>query len=79
MLGGGVVSADMSQQQLAVRTRILTLLAWKRLAGVMAASVEVQTLLLDTETEKPAGQIRKEHPHRHTYGEPTNHDAGSIL
>lgn len=49
---GGVVSADVSQQQLAVRTRVLTLLAWKRLTGVMAASVEVQTLLLNADREK---------------------------
>lgn len=45
---GGVVSADVPQQQLPVRTGVVTLLAWKRLASVMTASVEVQTLLLDT-------------------------------
>lgn len=47
--GGGVARANVSQQQLPVRAGVLTLLAWKRLPGVMAASVEVQTLLLDTE------------------------------
>lgn len=47
-----MVSADVSKQQLTVWTRVLTLLAWKRLASMMAASVEVQTFLLDTETEK---------------------------
>lgn len=49
MLGGRVACADVSQQQLAVRAGVLTLLAWKRLPGVMAASVQVQTLLLDAE------------------------------
>lgn len=46
-LGGGVVSADMSQQQLAVRARVVALLTWERLTSVMAASMEIQTLLLD--------------------------------
>lgn len=44
-----MVSADVSQQQLTVGTGVLALLARKRLAGVVAASVEVQTLLLDAE------------------------------
>ena len=48
MLGGGVVSADVSQQKLTIWTRILALLAWKGLTSVMTASVKVQTLLLDT-------------------------------
>lgn len=52
-----MVSADVSQQQLTVRTRVLTLLAWKCLSGVVTASVQVQTLLLDTKTEKTTGQL----------------------
>lgn len=43
-----MVFADMSQQQLSIWTGVLALLAWKRLKGVMAASVKVQALLLDT-------------------------------
>lgn len=53
VLGEGVVSADVSEQQLAVRTRILTLSAWKRLPCVVTASMKVQTLLLDTDRETP--------------------------
>lgn len=49
MLGGGVARANVSQQQLTVWAGVLTLLAWKRLPGVMAASVKVQALLLDAE------------------------------
>lgn len=46
-----MVSVDMSPQQLVVRTRVLAVLAWKRLPSMVAASVEVQTLLLDTEKQ----------------------------
>lgn len=46
--------ANVSQQQLTVWAGVLTLLAWKRLPGVVAASVKVQTLLLDAE-EKNSG------------------------
>lgn len=42
-----MVSADMSQQQLAVRARVVALLTWERLTSVMATSMEIQTLLLD--------------------------------
>ncbi len=52
MLAGGVVSADVSKQQLTVGTRVLTLLAWKHLTSVVTATVKVQTLLLNTETGK---------------------------
>lgn len=48
VLRGGVVSAHVSEQQLAVWTRVITLLAWKRLTSMMTASMKVQTLLLDT-------------------------------
>lgn len=57
MLGGGVACANVSQQQLTVRAGVLTLLAWKRFPGVMAASVKVQTLLLDTEENNSGWRI----------------------
>lgn len=50
--GGGVASSRVFQQQLAVRAGVLALLAWKHLTCVMAASVEVQALLLDADGGK---------------------------
>lgn len=48
----------MSQQQLAVRAGVGTLLAWKRFTSVMAASMKVQTLLLDAEENKVNEQLK---------------------
>lgn len=58
MLGRSVVCANMSQQQLAVRAGVGTLLAWKRFTSVMAASMKVQTLLLDAEENKVNEQLK---------------------
>lgn len=53
-----MVFANMPQQQLSIGTGVFALLAWKRFKGVMAASVKVQTLLLDTERENISGSHR---------------------
>lgn len=70
MLAGSVrvARAHVSQQQLAVRAGVLTLLARKRFPGVMAASVKVQTLLLDTE-ENSSGHGEADGPGHVTQGQ----------
>jgi len=54
-----VVPSHMAQEELAVRTGVRALLAWKRLARVVAPGVEVHTLLLDA-------KVRREIPVRFT-------------